>query len=130
MGYYASTAESLIRITDEKGLLTFLRENFEMSGSWRNEEDELFDRLSNAAFAEIYNYDRGNRTFSLSVNEKYREEYWDIFAPYFKGFIQWQGEDGCVWRDVFDGEYMVNYYPEVIWSDEAKNETVYALARG
>ena len=45
------------------------------------------------------------------------DKFLDAVAPFVEpgSYLSWRGEDGSIWRDIFDGKTRENQYAEITW---------------
>ena len=128
MGYHMSLTDQNFFI-DKKHIQTIVdkvKENAEkFQGAYSQAVDDakrvenLDDALGMGHFAPDID-EGGNINYLDFVGEKKgwgEEELFEIIAPYVQkdSFLQFSGEDGALWRYVFDGKTVREIEPEIIW---------------
>jgi len=133
MGYYITQKQSRFKI--EAANIPFahkaLVERSKSAGTWSwanmseiRESENLTDAMSAARWDISTHPDSGNIYDISFIGEKSGDESEPLkaIAKYVvKGsFIQFEGEDGEIWRHYFDGEVCKTIYPEISWPDMAE----------
>ena len=83
--------------------------------------DEIFETaqeiLEELGFETILNADGDLEVHSYNSKSGSEEDFLNAVAPFAKdgSYTEWRGEDGFMWRNLFEDGVMTTQYAEIIW---------------
>lgn len=109
-----------VKITNRKGLLRTLNEEFE------TEYPSLEDALE--LEYDFHCQESINGSGTVQIWTEGRQEYsgWKmgVLAPYVEGSFAWAGEDGTFWKDKFEDNTRKVYPGRIVFADEEEEDAV------
>ena len=109
-----------VKITNRKGLLRTLNEEFE------TEYPSLEDALELEYDFHCQESIDGSGTVQIWTEGRQEYSGWKmgVLAPYVEGSFAWAGEDGTFWKDKFEDNTRKVYPGRIVFADEEEEDAV------